>query len=849
MARFPARVPDLQHHRNQLCSDYDRPIPRWTRVFVESPLSSSAFLDDEPPIFFSRSLDNTSFGYSPLSLELYNTSKDTFENDSSAKPNIVSVSQLWNPIPRPAPRSWLELEEDWPMNTYSVCPAKETRDVSVVTQGPSLSLSTVKKHFQKAGGKRQRNKPNPSEQAPAGGQDRGVVCPISNCRKKYRLVHKLVRDNRCQIDTESIDPLQQETLTRVLKKILTKKLKKNSLEKQNKSGITVLHPRPNDSSFPHDIVQKNQYTTSNITLKKPKSRGTQAKERLTASVGCQKKTKKKKVVHASNQRFPIRIIQIKRKKANKRGIDHGSMDKISPPPNFVIIRSNTGGLQLWSKTVLLTFDLGGAPQHPWSDQMVIIARHDVIGGDIPPYVISRGTPIAGIIGLIYEHPEADNLLEKNPLLIAITGQSLICELAEQEIYRMEKFAAFSMKANRRDKAGGSTCRRFDGGNTFKEDITTVLNTPEFYFSPTYNLTVSILKQQPIDIRHEFVYNSYLLTALLDESLENLLRPFLLPIIYGYICSTTQRLYGHTIKYTLISRRSRYRGGIRYYSRGCDLNGFCSNFVETEQIVETQDGTLNSFIMSDVQYPRPPIVINKDVDQLHVVRTHFLRLRQNYGNIVIVNIARGQNQADHEAEIVTTYRQLVERTQIPGLTYHDIDFLETAFTKGWKGLLQAVSDLYDMTKDNIGYGSFDLSTKHEKQKQIGVYRTNCIDSIDRTNVVQCVFALCHLRDVLQMSWSESEHGDGKEVFKSVRKVWSRNGNMLARQYSNTVALLTEMTLHGERSSRNAVRDGTTAIRRYFNAQYKDPAKHLAINRFLGLDRKQEGQNKDGNTNRR
>lgn len=35
---------------------------------------------------------------------------------------------------------------------------------------------------------------------------------------------------------------------------------------------------------------------------------------------------------------------------------------------------------------------------------------------------------------------------------------------------------------------------------------------------------------------------------------------------------------------IITRRSRYRPGTRYFSRGIDENGHVSNFVETEQFV-------------------------------------------------------------------------------------------------------------------------------------------------------------------------------------------------------------------------------------------------------------------------
>ena len=38
-------------------------------------------------------------------------------------------------------------------------------------------------------------------------------------------------------------------------------------------------------------------------------------------------------------------------------------------------------------------------------------------------------------------------------------------------------------------------------------------------------------------------------------------------------------------FALISRRSRFRNGTRFFSRGVDRDGNASNYVETEQIVE------------------------------------------------------------------------------------------------------------------------------------------------------------------------------------------------------------------------------------------------------------------------
>ena len=44
------------------------------------------------------------------------------------------------------------------------------------------------------------------------------------------------------------------------------------------------------------------------------------------------------------------------------------------------------------------------------------------------------------------------------------------------------------------------------------------------------------------------------------------------------------LNGHHVKICLISRRSRYRAGTRYFRRGIDHDGHVANFNETEQLL-------------------------------------------------------------------------------------------------------------------------------------------------------------------------------------------------------------------------------------------------------------------------
>ena len=76
----------------------------------------------------------------------------------------------------------------------------------------------------------------------------------------------------------------------------------------------------------------------------------------------------------------------------------------------------------------------------------------------------------------------------------------------------------------------------------------------------------------------------------------------LSLIFCYIFNSppvvsvlTSQIKGHAFKYILISRRSCFRAGTRYYVRGLDSEGHAANFVETEQIVE-----YNNFRSSFIQ---------------------------------------------------------------------------------------------------------------------------------------------------------------------------------------------------------------------------------------------------------
>jgi hypothetical protein len=92
-------------------------------------------------------------------------------------------------------------------------------------------------------------------------------------------------------------------------------------------------------------------------------------------------------------------------------------------------------------------------------------------------------------------------------------------------------------------------------------------------------------------RKSFFFLSIPSIPLLIETAQ--LHSFILPIMQGYCQISQFRIPSDpadedsTVDYMIISRRSRYRPGLRYQRRGIDDEAHVANFVETETIMRVE----------------------------------------------------------------------------------------------------------------------------------------------------------------------------------------------------------------------------------------------------------------------
>ena len=129
----------------------------------------------------------------------------------------------------------------------------------------------------------------------------------------------------------------------------------------------------------------------------------------------------------------------------------------------------------------------------------------------------------------------------------------------------------------------------------------------------------------------------------------------------------------------------------------------------------------------------------------------------------------------------------------------------------------------------------------RRVQRGVLRTNCMDCLDRTNVVQSIFARFSLArqlreahglggavtgkgTVLQLPW------DGVE--RPFRHLWSGNADAISLLYAGTPALKGDFTRTGKRTRRGALQDGIHSVRRYVINNFVDAWNQRAVDAMLG-----------------
>lgn len=362
------------------------------------------------------------------------------------------------------------------------------------------------------------------------------------------------------------------------------------------------------------------------------------------------------------------------------------------------------------------------------------------------------------------------------------------------------------------------------------------------------------------VDRRFWWNEMLSKPLIDTGSHS----YVLPIMQGYFQQSTfhvptpanftapgdlvspesDRLETIPVHYSIISRRSRERAGLRYQRRGIDDEANVANFVETETVVSImRDDRANVFshiqirgsipvYWSQPSYGlKPPPQLSKDrtpEQNLDAMKRHFGRLINMYGPLTIVNLAE---QRGKEAPVANAYRDRVSELDWKDVLYKEYDF--HAETKGMK--YENISKLVSQLQRNFdSQGFFWASGGLVLSEQKSVFRVNCIDTLDRTNVVQSAFARSVLQSQLEAVAIHTnpvirERSDVEVVFNDV---WANNGDAISKEYAGTSALKGDFTRTGKRDISGLLNDGLNSLSRVYTSTFTDWFGQAIIDYILG-----------------
>ncbi|KIY51304.1 hypothetical protein FISHEDRAFT_64308 [Fistulina hepatica ATCC 64428] len=488
------------------------------------------------------------------------------------------------------------------------------------------------------------------------------------------------------------------------------------------------------------------------------------------------------------------------------------------------------------------------PETPYPSLVIHRSTGDIVLNEgkteIPMTAKRARNPIYGIFGIIS--------LTLSEYVIVITAREPKGTILGNAVYRATQFELLPL-----NPAVNLSSPLHPVESHLLGLVRSHLDSGSFWLSYTGDLSTRLQVQWEQAVEREklrlwekaddrFFWNRFLQTRLIESSKHDL-SPFILPVIYGTFDARPATLHGRHMALILISRRSRFRAGTRYFRRGLDHEGNVANFNETEQILISslglRDGSIKmSFVQIRGSVPvfwgevntlryKPDLQLMDLPETPDIMRRHFQDITSRYGpDTVLVNLV---NHKGHEMPVKDAYEKNVAIVDNPKINYQYFDFHNECKHMRW----DRISVLIDRTKQDLerhGYVHISPDSATPKLQQ-GVVRTNCLDNLDRTNVVQAALAKWTLnRQLMDLGIisKESNVDDFEMLSKDFREMWADHGDAISRAYAGSAALKSDFTRINKRTRKGLLEDGVKSAVRYLKNNFFDGARQDAFDLITG-----------------
>ncbi|SNX84307.1 related to phosphatidylinositol phosphate phosphatase [Melanopsichium pennsylvanicum] len=323
---------------------------------------------------------------------------------------------------------------------------------------------------------------------------------------------------------------------------------------------------------------------------------------------------------------------------------------------------------------------------------------------------------------------------------------------------------------------------------------------------------------------------------------------------------------------LISRLSWKRAGTRFNTRGVDDDGNVANFVETETLFS--DGSF-TFTFDQIRGSVPLFWEQQGLQafnaKIQITRSrgasqpafdrHFADLLSHYSCVHAINLL---GTRDAETVLTQAYAEhmrhsTAESIAIPpsdesatsagdiladdgseriGLTNFDFHTVSrnTGGIDGVRSELRYLGPV-QLKRKAFGYTLIENANGQLLRRQKGTFRTNCLDCLDRTNVVEDMLSRTTLdsffeavasRDAMYQAFQDPNH----PLWVHHRVLWAENGDALSKIYAGTGALNSSFTRSGKKTLGGLLSDAAKSAGRMYINNFQDKSKQNVIDALLG-----------------
>ena len=278
-----------------------------------------------------------------------------------------------------------------------------------------------------------------------------------------------------------------------------------------------------------------------------------------------------------------------------------------------------------------------------------------------------------------------------------------------------------------------------------------------------------------------------------------------------------------------------------------MEGHVSNYVETEQIITTIDHAVGAFVQLRGSVPlfwrqlvnfryQPPFEISSSTHTVSAIKKHFAYLLTRYPRLYVINLV---NASGREARLAHEFQHFLGKVDFKRdqIGYLHFDFHRECAHNNWARLsllFQKIKKPFDEYGYFLQVAGKDNSSRAKKVKasgkiQTGAFRTNCVDCLDRTNVVQGILAkeaLDRILRDLQLFAPNEKVEDHHSLYDLHRNIWADNADALSLHYAATKAQKTDFTRTGVRTFMGLLMDLEKSIIRYLYANFFDGARQVS-----------------------